>query len=108
MYLLDHQIFVQALVAAPMQTLQSQAPTLVFSDFHMVSLSPSQSHTLFLVQAIDAGRGAGQDWAEFKHRHRQAAVDSDLLYSTLQQAEQYHEVGNVDTLARTATVCPAM
>lgn len=45
------------------------------------------------LQAIEAGRGAGDDWAEFKHRHQQAAVDSDLLYSVLQQAQQHHEVG---------------
>ena len=48
------------------------------------------------MQAMKLGRGAGNDWTEFKHRHRQAAVDSDLLYSVLQQAEQHHEVSPED------------
>ena len=45
------------------------------------------------VQAIEAGQGPGDDWAEFKYRHRQAEQDSHLLYSVLQQAEQFHQVG---------------
>ena len=45
------------------------------------------------VKAIEAGQGSGDDWAEFKYRHRQAEQDSHLLYSVLQQAEQFHQVG---------------
>ena len=45
-----------------------------------------------MVQAIEAGQGAGDDWVEFKYRHRQAEQDSRQLYSALQQAEQFHMV----------------
>ena len=44
------------------------------------------------LQAIEAGQGSKDDWAEFKYRHRQAEQDSHLLYSVLQQAEQFHQV----------------
>ena len=44
------------------------------------------------LQAIEAGQGSKDDWAEFKYRHRQAEQDSRLLYSVLQQAEQFHQV----------------
>ena len=43
-------------------------------------------------RAIEGGQGAGEDWTEFKYRHRQAELDSQLLYATLQQAEQFHQV----------------
>ena len=46
------------------------------------------------VQAIEAGQGAGDDWVEFKYRHRQAEQDSRQLYSALQQAEQFHMVSH--------------
>ena len=51
-----------------------------------------QACDLWFGQAIEAGQGSGDNWAEFKYRHRQAEQDSQLLYTVLQQAEQFHQV----------------
>lgn len=67
--------------------------------YHILHYTCSR-HTLLTIhrkisvtlQAIEAGQGSKDDWAEFKYRHRQAEQDSHLLYSVLQQAEQFHQV----------------
>lgn len=40
-----------------------------------------------LIQAANAsGRGAGDDWKEYKHRHKQAVVDSEYLSAYVSQS----------------------
>ena len=85
-------------------------PRLSSNDKECLSTSISYQYQAFyndghyccnVQQAIEVGKGAGDDWAEFKYRHRQAEEDSHLLYSVLQQAEAFHQVPTALVITRT-------
>ena len=45
------------------------------------------------LQAMQRGGGMAADWEEYSHRHKQAAVDAEVIKEVLQQAHARHQVG---------------
>ena len=71
---------------------ESHGPAADLPSRPILGVHEDLSGAALVRKAIEGGQGAGDDWVEFKYRHRQAEQDSQLLYATLQQAEQFHEV----------------
>lgn len=71
---------------------ESHGPAADLPSRPILGIQEDLSGAALVRRAIEGGQGAGDDWAEFKYRHRQAEQDSQLLYSTLQQAEHFHQV----------------
>ena len=71
---------------------ESHGPAADLPSRPILGVHEDLSGAALVRRAMEGGQGAGDDWAEFKYRHRQAEQDSQLLYATLQQAEQFHQV----------------
>ncbi|KAL0045851.1 hypothetical protein WJX82_006724 [Trebouxia sp. C0006] len=87
----------QAAVQAVQQMTVSHGPAADLPSRPILGVDQDLSGAALVRKAIEAGQGSKDDWAEFKYRHRQAEQDSHLLYSVLQQAEQFHQA-EVDRL----------
>ena len=77
---------------------ESRGPAADLPSRPILGVQEDLSGAALVRRAIEGGQGAGDDWAEFKYRHRQAEQDSQLLYSTLQQAEHFHQVRETSTV----------
>lgn len=71
---------------------ESHGPAASLPSRPILGVQEDLSGATLVRRAIEEGQGPGDDWVEFKYRHRQAEQDSQLLYATLQQAEQFHQV----------------
>ena len=71
---------------------ESHGPAADLPSRPILGVHEDLSGAALVRRAIEGGQGAGDNWTEFKYRHRQAEQDSQLLYATLQQAEQFHQV----------------
>lgn len=71
---------------------ESHGPAAHLPGRPILGVAEDLSGAALVRRAIEGGKGAGDNWAEFKYRHRQAEEDSQLLYATLKQAEQFHQV----------------
>lgn len=71
---------------------ESHGPAAGLPSRPILGVQEDLSGAALVRRAIEEGQGPGDDWVEFKYRHRQAEQDSQLLYATLQQAEQFHQV----------------
>lgn len=82
----------QTAVGGVQHLIESHGPAADLPSRPVLGIAEDLSGAALVRRAIERGKGARDNWAEFKYRHRQAEEDSQLLYATLKQAEQFHQV----------------